>query len=261
MPGTPGPTPPTAGLAAVPGGGTTHSPVGDVALRRVHGHGHAVLGRRRDEPGRATVRPTTTPGPPVASMVVGVRLIGGDTRLRARGDDPCRPRQHLVRQRGQGPGRQPEPHRDRLRGRPGLNTSISESPPGHLLRLGMAQCGLRRRRHPARATGRPRSHPPRRSPAPPTRRRGRSGRVDDGADGVDLLDLRRHVLDRHLSRRQHDPLVVDRVDHARRRHEAQIDHDRRRRRIQQRDGERVGRGGGAAGEIPLGRGGALAGRL
>ena len=84
---------------------------------------------------------------------------------------------------------------------------------------------------------------------------------DDRADGRDLLHLGRDVLRHRLAGLEHDALVVDRVDHSRRRQETEVHHDRRRGGIEQRDVEGVGGGRRAAGEVPLSRGGALAGRL
>lgn len=59
-------TPSTAGLAAVPGPGTNHAPVGDAVLRPSTASAMPAWGAL-DDAGRTTVRPTTTPGPPVAS--------------------------------------------------------------------------------------------------------------------------------------------------------------------------------------------------
>ena len=62
-----GAAPPTARVALVPGGGTTHVPVGDAALRPSTANAMPAWGAG-SELGSTTVRPTTTPGPPVASM-------------------------------------------------------------------------------------------------------------------------------------------------------------------------------------------------
>ena len=64
-----GAAPLTAGLLAVPGGGTTHSPVGDMVLTPSTATATPAWGDC-NAAGTLTVRPTTTPGPPVASIVV-----------------------------------------------------------------------------------------------------------------------------------------------------------------------------------------------
>ena len=70
-----GATPLAAGLAAVPGGGTTHSPRASGAqpstATAIPSWGD------NDEPGMFTVRPTTTPGPPVASIAVAYVSLAG----------------------------------------------------------------------------------------------------------------------------------------------------------------------------------------
>ena len=243
----------------MPGGGTTHSPVGDAVL----------------SPSTATAMPAwgadATPGGRPSgprrrrtrrwrrwwwrrSRSSGIRVS------RARGSAQVVPGRTFSVSGASGPDGSRNCTVTVSVAVPGLKTSISEEPPGHLLRLGDRPVRLGRRRRPGRARGPPRSRPA--HELLHLRRDDTAGpRRHDGADGRDLLHLRRHVLHRHLARRQHDPLVVDRVDHAGRRQEAEIDHDRRRRGVEERDVERVGGRGGAAGEVPLGRGRALAGRL
>ena len=144
--------------------------------------------------------------------------------------------------------------------RPGLKMSTSEEPPGTSWAWGIVQCGW--------GEGAPgTSDSPPEVPPGPT-----SSCTSDATTRpvrvattvlmlADVLHLRRHLLHRHLARRQHDALVVDRVDHAARCQEAEVDHDGRRRGIEQRDVEQVGGGAGAVGEVPLRRRRALARRL
>ena len=202
------------------------------------------------------MRPTTTPGPPVASIVRrsrGRRV--GDPRLRARLQGPGRCRRRPCRLSG---ASGPEASRRRTvtdsGRRRGLKTSISEDPPVSSSASGIEPvvCGVRGARH----DGEPGRGPEELLELGGDDAAGPGG--DDRAHRRHVLHLGRHVLHLDLSRLQDDALVIDRVDGARRRDEAEVDHDRRRRRVEQRDVQRVRARGRAAGEVPGGRRRALA---
>ena len=86
-----GAAPLTAGLALVPGGGTTHVPVGDIVVSPSTAIAMPAWGADAD-PGNTTVRLTTTPGPSGGIDGDGVGLATGDARLCARRQGPRRAR-------------------------------------------------------------------------------------------------------------------------------------------------------------------------
>ena len=72
-----GAAPVTAGLSLVPGGGTTHSPLGESVLDPPTAATMPAWGGGTAPLGRLTVRLTTTPEPPVAAMAVAYVSLAG----------------------------------------------------------------------------------------------------------------------------------------------------------------------------------------
>ena len=177
-----GAAPLTAGLALVPGGGTTHWPGRRHRAQRRPPPSPCRPGAPTRTPAGTTVRPTTTPGPSGGVDGGGVGLaVGGSASARSWPGPRSCPGSDRVGERGQRPGRQAQVARHRLGRRPGLKTSISEEPPGTSWAWGMAQCGLgrarpRHQREAARGPARPTALHLGRHDAP-----GPGG--DDGADG------------------------------------------------------------------------------
>ena len=206
-----GAAPLTAGLALVPGGGTTHVPVGDIVLSASTAIAIPAWGADED-PGSTTVRLTTTPGPPVASTATEYVSPRGMRVCALVAKAHVVPGATVSVSGANGPGRQAQAHGDGFGGTPGIEDVDLRGAARGLLGLGNGpgRLGACRARHQGEAGGGAGEHLHLgRHDAP-----GPGG--DDGAHRGHVLHLGRDVLHLDLAGLQHDPLVVDGMDGARR---------------------------------------------